>query len=127
MSLVIDPDVRGIAASFNLDPQLVQAVVNAEGGGTAIIRAVQCSIPSVTTREQAIRVVCRSAVHALYDYARTTDPAAFVQLWASRWAPLGAKNDPNALNRFWPKNVLTIWNPQPLVTAADVGAPDART
>jgi len=102
----IDPDVRGVATHFGLDPALVQAVVNAEGD---ILRAVQCSLPSVQTREKALDVLCRSAVHALYDYVRTRDKEGFVQFWGSRWAPRGVANDPHDLNRNWPGNVLRLW------------------
>jgi hypothetical protein len=44
-----------------VDARLIQAVVH-------IITAVQCSIPAVQTREEALRVVCRSAVHAMSDF-----------------------------------------------------------
>jgi hypothetical protein len=69
--MTIDPDVRGIAAHYNVDSKLIQAVVNAEGN---IVRAVQCSYPEITTREEAIRIVCRSAIHAMSDYIKATRP-----------------------------------------------------
>ena len=103
----IDPDVRGIAARFGLDPKLLQAVVTAEGN---ILRAVQCSVPSVQTREKALDVLARSCVHALRDFVHTSGlDDAFVHFWAARWAPLGATNDPRGLNKNWPGNVLTLW------------------
>lgn len=109
--MTIDPDVKGIAARFGLDAKLVQAVVNAEGGGTAIIRAVQCSLPSVQTREKAIDVVCRSAVHAMSDFITADDSRRdFVEFWAERWAPQGVANDPTHLNSNWPGNVLKLWS-----------------
>jgi len=104
----IDPDVRGIAAHFGLDPVLIQAVVNAEGGGQAIVRAVQCSIPSVQTREKALDVLCRSCVHALSDFMKKTAPGSFVAFWQERWAPIGAANDPQRLNGHWAKNVSQL-------------------
>jgi hypothetical protein len=105
--MTIAPDVRGIAASFNLDAGLVQAVVNAEGD---IVAAVRCSVPSVTTREEAIRILCRSIVHAYRDYVEAQgENAAFVNFFARRWAPVGATNDPTNLNRNWPTNVYTLW------------------
>lgn len=105
--MTIDPDVRGVAAYFGLDPALVQAVVNAEGN---IVRAVQCSIPSVQTREDALRIVCRSAVHAMRDYVRTQGLAGdFVAFWSKRWAPVGATNDPTGLNANWTTNVRKLW------------------
>ncbi len=104
--MTVAPDVRGVAAHFGLDPQLIQAVVQAEGD---IVAAVRCSIPSVTTREQALQILCRSAVHALSDYVRSRHAGDFVQFWRDRWAPLGATNDPKRLNQFWVKNVLSLW------------------
>jgi hypothetical protein len=105
--MTIYPDVRGIAASFNLDPRLVQAVCDAEGN---IVRAVQCSIPSVKTREEAIRVLCRSIVHAMRDYIVVNGHADdFVAQWARKWAPEKASNDPTNLNANWSHNVSTLW------------------
>ena len=105
--MTIDPDVRAIAKDFGLDAALLQAVVKAEGN---IVKAVQCSIPSVTTRDQALRITARSAVHAMSDYLKTTQRGAFIEYWAARWAPQGATNDPTNLNKHWPKNVLSFWN-----------------
>ena len=107
--MTLDPDVRGVAQRFGLDAFLVQAVVNAEGN---IVRAVQCSLPSVQTREQALDVLCRSAVHAMSDYIRLTPQARaeFVAFWGERWAPVGAKNDPRNLNSNWVDNVRRLWS-----------------
>lgn len=105
----IDPDVARIAKDFGVDPALVQAVVTAEGGGMAIVKAVQCSTSGVTTREEAIRIVCRSAAHALSAYVSANDAEGFVAFWGAKWAPIGAKNDPHSLNRNWPLNVLRLW------------------
>lgn len=109
----LDTDVHAIATKWGLDPNLIQAVVNAEGGGDAIIRAVQCSIPTVTTREKALEVLCRSATHAMGDWVRTMGPgpAAYVVFFAGRWAPTGVANDPTHLNLNWARNVLNLWQP----------------
>jgi hypothetical protein len=105
--VTIYPDVRGIAQSFNLDPQLVQAVCNAEGD---IVKAVRCSVPSVKTREEAIRILCRSIVHAMRDYIVDNGHAdEFIAQWAQKWAPEKATNDPTHLNHNWPKNVTALW------------------
>lgn len=101
-----DPDVRRIAKKFGIDPQLIQAVVHAEGN---IIKAVQCSVASVTTREQALEITCRSAVHAMSDFIKAYHGVAFVEMWAERWAPVGAENDPTGLNEHWIGNVMGYW------------------
>jgi hypothetical protein len=102
----IDPDVRRIAARFGVDPKLIQAVVKAEGN---ILKAVQCSLPKVSTVEEALEITCRSAAHAMSDYIKQSDPEAFVTFWGHRWAPVGATNDPTNLNKNWPVNVLRFW------------------
>lgn len=104
--MTIDPDVRGVAQSFGLDQQLLQAVVNAEGN---IVKAVQCSVPTVTTRDEALRITARSLVHRLCDFTKAHDGPGFVQYMATFWAPVGAPNDPRHLNANWPKNVVAFW------------------
>ncbi len=106
--MTIQPDVLAVARGFGLDPALLQAVVIAEGD---IVRAVQCSIPLVTTREQALRVAARSAVHAMCDWIKSDDDRqqAFIVFWAGRWAPIGAANDPKNLNAYWASNVVRLW------------------
>jgi hypothetical protein len=106
----IDPDVRAVAKDFGLDPQLLQAVVKAEGN---ILKAVQCSVPSVKTRAAALRILARSAVHALNDYVRANSAAPFIAFWAARWAPVGATNDPKGLNIHWASNVAQLWGVTP--------------
>lgn len=102
----IDPDVATTAKHFGLDARLLQAVVNAEGN---ILRAVQISVPSITTRQEALTITARSAVHAMSDYVKAHVPTGFVEFWAHRWAPVGAENDPTDLNANWPKNVKKGW------------------
>jgi len=107
--MIIDSDVQRIARWFGVDPVLIQAVVEAEGN---ILRAVQCSIPDVTTREEALQITCRSACHALSDFVNAQDDrkAAFLLFWQQRWAPVGAPNDPRGLNENWAGNVQRLWS-----------------
>jgi hypothetical protein len=104
--MTIDGDVRRIAKNFGIDPALIQAVVTAEGN---IVKAIQCSFPNVSTREEALQITCRSAVHAMSDYVGAHHGGAFVDFWAARWAPRGVENDPTDLNRNWPTNVKRLW------------------
>lgn len=104
--MIIDQDVQIMASQWGLDPALIQAVVNAEGN---IVKAVQCSIPSVTTRDAALRVLCRSAAHALSDFVKANHHDDFVKFWQKRWAPDGAANDPKNLNANWVGNVTKLW------------------
>ena len=103
--MTIDTDVAQVAAEFNLDPKLVQSVVRQEGN---ILRAVQCSEPTVATREEALRVLCRSLVHRLWEFAAQS-PVAFVTYFGSKWAPVGVANDPTELNVHFVPNVTQFW------------------
>ena len=106
----IDADVYRVARLFGIDPVLLQAVVDAEGN---IVRAVQCSIPSVSTRAEALQITARSAVHAMCDWITSGGEerqAGFIAYWAGRWAPIGASNDPTNLNVNWSSNVQRLWN-----------------
>lgn len=102
----IDEDVRRLAKRFGVDPALIQAVVKAEGN---ILKAIQCTFPNVKTREEALEITCRSAVHAMSDYVKAESAAGYVAFWAHRWAPQGAENDPTDLNKNWPANVTKLW------------------
>lgn len=104
--MTIDLDVAAMAKHFDLDPALLQAVVQAEGN---IVKAVQCSLPGITTRQAALEVLARSAAHALCDFAKQHHADEFVQFWGARWAPVGAANDPHGLNANWSVNVLALW------------------
>lgn len=117
--MVIDADVKAIAREFGIDAGLIQAVVTAEGN---ILKAVQCGVPSITTREQAIRITCRSAVHAFSDFVKLGNAGSFVDYWGSRWAPLGVDNDPTNLNANWAKNVRRLWLFSSSSSKVDVGS-----
>lgn len=104
--MTIEPDVRAVARYFGIDARLIQAVVQAEGN---IVKAVQCSFPSVQTRDEALRILCRSAVHAMSDFIQQSQAEDFVSFWAARWAPPNVVNDPTHLNEHWPVNVFKGW------------------
>lgn len=104
---MIDPTLRGVCAHFGIDPTLIAAVEKAEGN---IVRAVACSVPSVTTREKALDITCRSAVHAMCDFIKAKGlQAEFIAAWGAKWAPVGAENDPKNLNKNWASNTLKSW------------------
>lgn len=104
--MTIDVDVAAVAKNWGLDPTLLQAVLQAEGD---IVKAVQCSLPGVTTRPAALNVLARSCTHALVDYVHQNDASGFVKFWQQRWAPTGVSNDPTNLNANWYANVLKLW------------------
>jgi hypothetical protein len=102
----IDPDVQVIAHRWGLPAELLQAVVQAEGN---IVKAVQCSIPSVQTRDEALQVLARSCTHAMADFIHLEDKDGFITFWAARWAPEHVANDPTHLNSNWAGNVQALW------------------
>ena len=109
--MTIEADVNRIAHAFGVDAALLQAVVNAEGD---IVRAVRSSIPSVSTRAEALQITARSAAHAMSDWIKSGGEDRrhdFIAYWSVRWAPIGAANDPKNLNANWAGNVEKLWTP----------------
>lgn len=104
---MIDPDVRTVAKRFGLPPAFLQAIVRAEGD---ILKAVQCSLPHVRDREEALEITARSAVHRLCDFTIQHQYwNDYIAYFGSIWAPKGAENDPTGLNRNWAGNVQRIF------------------
>lgn len=106
--------VREYARTWGLPAALLQAVMDAEGGPDALIKAVQCSLLNVTSLNKALEVTCRTVTHALSDYVLQPatpgkGPVDFIAFLASRWAPQGAANDPTDLNANWAHNVTAIY------------------
>ena len=95
--------------------RLIDAMVVAEGGDAAMVRAVQISVPTCGTIAEARVIAANTIAHALWDYVRLNhqpgmgiEPSFedFVAFLGSRWAPVGAENDPTNLNANWVPNVL---------------------
>ncbi len=104
--MTIDRDVQHWAEYFGEDPRLLQAIVQAEGN---IVRAIQCSMPTVQTRDKALEVTCRSLNHRRREYVAQHGQATdFLAFFASKWAPRGVQNDPTDLNANWLDNVRTL-------------------
>ncbi len=87
---------------------LIDSIVTAEGGTEELVKAVRCSVPNVRDYEEARRITENTIFHALWDSAMQ-DRDSFIQFLGSRWAPIGAANDPHNLNKNWVKNVLSLW------------------
>lgn len=110
MARKILPVVQQASNFWQIPAELLQAVVDTEGGEQAMVRAVQCSLPSVKTLEKAIEVLCRSLVHRMFQVVEGADGmGAVIDHFATFWAPVGAANDPKGLNAHWPENVKRIY------------------
>ncbi len=82
-------------------------MVKAEGGEAAFVRAVRISIPSCKDYLEARLIAANTIAHLAFDLAYTPDSIAFIRTLGSRWAPVGAANDPTNLNKNWVTNVLS--------------------
>lgn len=84
--------------------EFCNAVYLAEGGDRASkpygVLSVSCETKAEC--EQICINSVRNNVRRFNKQSRYTD---FVDFFGSRWAPVGADNDPNGLNKNWSKNV----------------------
>ena len=93
--------------------RLISAMVRAEGGQDAFVKAVRCSIPDCKDFLDALSIAHNTVYHALWDFSFTplqNRPTDFIEFLGARWAPCGAANDPTNLNANWVKNVKAIFN-----------------
>jgi hypothetical protein len=91
--------------------RLIDAMTTAEGGPDAMVRAVRISVPLCDTYAGARVVAANTIAHALWDFVaqgaiETVGLSDFIEFLGSRWAPVGAANDPNGLNANWVANVI---------------------
>ncbi len=125
------------AVAFYLDPfaPLIEAMVRAEGGPEAFVRAVRCSFPGTADLPEALaraaktirgRVIAyqQFGIGPLLEMVRRAerDPWTgeegprrlrftdrFIEFLGAHWAPLGVMNDPTGLNAHWIPNVCRIY------------------
>ena len=120
------------ATDFYLNPfyPLMVAIVKAEGGDDAFVKAIQCSLP-VKAIEEALARGCKTIRNKAMSYPDspitpcakirhdpwTQEPTPkclvvtkeFIEYVAQTWAPIGANNDPTNLNANWVTNVKKIY------------------
>ena len=107
------------AARYGLSPHFIGAIRKTENGGEGKeFGVLSVSAPNY---EDQLRVCCQTVRHRLIAYdmddqslVSYTAPngdivviysPAFITYLASIYAPSGANNDPNSLNRNWSRNV----------------------
>lgn len=90
---------------------LLKAMVKAEGGREAFVRAIRCSIPECQNFDHALQIANTTLDHALWDYAmqQADKGVDFITFLGLRWAPPGAENDPTNLNKNWIPNVVRLY------------------
>lgn len=148
LTSVDEQDIEKVTG-FYLDPftPLLRAMVQAEGGRAAFIRAVRCSFPEVDVFGVALARACKTVRRLASKFQKdggmlTTTPVRgkdpwtdedgpltlvlsdeFIDFLAKVWAPVGVANDPGGLNLHWPVNVKTLYRQYALGDrGADVNA-----
>ena len=109
------------AARYNVDPLFVLAIRVAEGGRPG--REFGVLSQSAPTYLDQLRACCATVRHRLAAYVgnplvvvpgsdgvrRVRYSDAWVQAFATVWAPVGAGNDPEGLNANWFRNVRRLY------------------
>ena len=86
------------------DEQIANAIYRAEGGARA---CVPYGILSVKVKDAAdARRICLNTIrNNRRRWQAAGRPGDYIDFLATRYAPIGAKNDPHGLNNNWAKNV----------------------
>lgn len=101
---------------YGVDPYFIAAIRRAENGGPGReYGVISVAAPSY---EEQLDVCCKSVRNKLIKYTgnpltlyktRAGYGADFIGFFQSTWAPIGAENDPNGLNKNWVGNVTKIY------------------
>lgn len=116
--------IKETAGRAGIDGRFLQALRRVENGGAGREFGV-LSVPAPTYEDQA-RVAAESVRRNVERFERATgrdavDPVSgqyteeFIRFFSTRWAPIGADNDPTGLNRYHARNLIRIYaqlNPQ---------------
>lgn len=111
------------AASVGVPATFLAAIRIAENGGPgkqfgvlserADTYEAQAHVAALSIRNNAYRYVLRFKEWPVDSTGLLSD--AFIKFMAARWAPVGATNDPRALNEHWPTNVKEAYRGSDLV------------
>ncbi len=113
--------IKRIAQRYFVDPRFILAIRCAEDGGPG--REFGVLSISAPTWDDQCRATCLSVLNAvirgldlhvnilqaLSDRCKFEYTPSFIRLFAARWAPEDAANDPNQLNNNWARNVSLIY------------------
>ena len=100
--LGLEDETRGRIESFKqkFEPTFLNAIKTAENDEARFgVRSEDVSSP-----EEANQVLKNSLSKAFDRWMLSGRQMPFIDFFASRWAPIGAKNDPEGLNKNFPKN-----------------------
>jgi len=97
---LLSPEARA-SEPINIE-KLADAIYLAEGGAkTKYPYGILTKYKHTTPRQACINTI----KHALKDFPYQTKYIDFIEFLGSRYAPIGADNDPKGLNKNWVKNV----------------------
>lgn len=93
-----------LASETKYETRLVNAIRTSENNPNYGVLSIPCV--------DDCREICLNSVrNNLFRYLEATGQMEdFLVLMQRRYAPIGASNDPNNLNRNWAKNVLKLYN-----------------
>jgi hypothetical protein len=109
--------IRRTAERAGIDPALLQALRRAENGGPGREFGV-LSVPAPTYDDQArvaAETIRRNVERFEQRGGQALDPASgrytkeFIEFFSSRYAPVGASNDPSGLNRHHAGNLVRLY------------------
>lgn len=114
------PRIRQIAAEYGVDPLFIMAIREQESGRAG--REFGVLSTAAPTWDAQCAVCCASVRNRLSLWAspvfalsqgpsvkRLRYSDSFIETFASRWAPVGADNDPENLNANWAAGVIHIY------------------
>ena len=88
---------------------LADAIYKAEGGSKTAHPYGIMTRYKVTTARQACINTCKTKYRAWEALGRKGGVKGYLAYLGSKYAPIGAKNDPNGLNRNWVTNVSKLY------------------
>jgi hypothetical protein len=93
-----------VSAENYTNEQIADAIYLAEGGSKAKVPYGIYSV-KVNSIEEARRVCLNTIKNNRKRFAKQSKYSDFIEFLGSRYAPIGVKNDPKGLNKYWVRNV----------------------
>ena len=105
------------AAKIGVQPEFLAAIRMAENGGPgrefgvlsqeANTYDLQCKLAALSIRNNLFRFVTDNS--NMWPTVNDRYSNVFIAYMGRRWAPVGARNDPNGLNKNWIVNVTNFY------------------
>lgn len=130
------PKIRAASTLKHVDACFIAAIRQTEDGGQGIEFGVEP--PGAYDYEGQLRMTVTTVAHRLATYpgnplsrdtfGRVVYSDRWIDYFASIWAPIGAKNDPDGLNKNWSGNCKALYaqhiaNEKAVLSTASVSMP----